>query len=124
MNSEPQGSTPKTVFDTRAGRKWFAIVVAVMPSLLFVFLSIVNPDYMSHFFLADVRIVGLSILGVVVLLSLLSYVLLQRSARIIESGRRVRGIVLATVVMVLIVFPAVLLVVLSPAGLILLAADF
>ncbi len=124
MNSKPRGFPPKTVFDTRAGRKWFAIVVAVLPSLTFVFLSIVNPDYISYFFLADVRFVALSILGVVVLLSVLSYVFLQRSARIIESGKRVQGIVLATVVMTLIEFPALLLVILGPAGLKLLAADF
>ena len=123
MNTEPQGSPLKTVFDTRAGGKWFAILVAVMPSLLFAFLSIVNPAYMSHFFLADVRAEGLSILGLVVLLSVLSYALLRRCASIIEFGRRLQGTVLATVVMALVVFPAALLVVLGPAGLILLGAD-
>ena len=123
MKSEPQDSALRTVFDTQAGEKWFSIVVAFIPSFLFVFLAIVNPSYMSHFFLAEVRAVGLTILGLVILLSVLSFVLLRRCSLIIRSGRRLQGTILATVVMALVVFPAVLIVLLGPAGLILLGAN-
>jgi len=123
MSNEPQRSTFATVFDTPAGGKWFSIVVALIPSFFFAFLSIVNPAYTSHFFSPDVRPVGLSILGLVMLLSLLSFVLLRRCSSIIGSGKRLLGTVLATVVMAIVVFPAVLLVLLGPAALVLLGAN-
>jgi len=124
MNSGSKGPPILTIFDTPAGGKWFAIVGAVIPIALFVFLSIVNPAYISHFFSDDVRAMGLPNLGFVILLSVLSFVLLRRCSSIIGSGSRLRGTILATVVMALIVFPAALLVLLGPAALILLGADF
>ncbi len=123
MNTEPRDVPFKTVFDTRAGQKWFSIVVAIIPASLFVFLALVNPTYMAHFFLAEVRVAGLSILGLVALLSVLSFLLMRRCTSVIRSGKRLRGLVLATLVMVLVTFPAVLLVLLGPAALMLFSAD-
>jgi len=122
VNAKSEGPQFGTLFATSAGRKWFSIVVAVMPLFLFAFLSIVNPGYMSHFFSADLRALGLPMLGFVIMLSLVSFLLMRRCTSIIGSGKRLLGTVLATLVMAIVVFPAVLLVLLGPAALMLLAA--
>ena len=123
MNSQPNRSLLEILLSTPAGGRSVSTVVALLPSLQFAFLFIVNPAYMSNFFSPAVRPIGLSILGLVILLSLLSYVLLRRCWSIIESGRRLKGVILATLVMVIVAFPAVLLVLLGPAALILLEAN-
>ena len=123
MDTETHGSPSAASSGTRERAKWFSIVVAVMPLFLFVFLSIVNPGYMSTFFAAETRTLGLSILGLVTILSFLSFVLLRGSLSIFRSGRRLLSMVLTMAVMGAIGFPAVLLVVLGPAALILLAAE-
>ena len=103
--------------------RWFPVVGAAIPYLLFTFLYIVNPRYISHFFEADVRSLGLLALGAVLLLSLMAYVLLRGCFLIIGAGRRVLGAILATGVMAALVLPATLLLALRPAALILIRAE-
>ena len=123
MSADPKRSPLEILFRTPVGGRSFSIVVALLPFLQFAFLFIVNPAYMSNFFLPDVRPIGLSMLGLVVLLSLVSYALLRRCWSVIESGGRLQGVILAMLVMALVAFPAVLLVLLGPAALALLDAD-
>jgi len=62
-------------------------------------------------------------LGLVVLLSLLSYALLRRWWSVIESGWRLQGVILTMLVMAIVAFPAVLVVPLRPATLVFLDAN-
>jgi hypothetical protein len=123
VTTDPNSSLFGTIFATPAGRRSFSIVVAALPCLSFAFLFIVNPRYMSNFFVAEIRPLGLAIFGVVLLLSVFSYILIRPCAVMIASGKRVLGLVLATGVMAFVAFPAVLLVALGPAALILLRAN-
>jgi hypothetical protein len=122
VSADPKRSPLEILFRTPVGGRSFSIVVALLPFISFAFLFIVNPAYMSNFFLPDVRPIGLSMLGLVVLLSLVSYALLRCCWSIIESGRRLQGVLLAMLVMVLVAFQ-LLLVLLGPAALALLDAN-
>ena len=122
MNSTSKRSLLEILFKTPAVGRSVAIVVALLPFLQLAFLFIVNPAYMSNFFLPDVRGIGFLMLSVAILLSLFSYALLWRCWSIIDSGRRLQGVILATLVMGFLAFPAVLIAVLGPAALLLLNA--
>jgi len=122
LSSASKRSLLEILFKTPVAGRSVAIVVALLPFLQFAFLFIVNPAYMSNFFLHDVRGIGFLMLSVAILLSLLSYALLRRCWSIIDSGRRLQGVILATLVMGFVAFPAVLIVVLGPAALLLLNA--
>lgn len=123
MKDEPKGFQLSTVFDNPAGAKWFPIVSALLPAFLFALVAIFNSTYISNFFSIEHSLWGYFMLGLVVFLSVLSYLLLRRCSAMIVSGQRVKGLVLASLVMVLVVFPAALLIVLGPAALILLGSD-
>jgi hypothetical protein len=122
MDSEPKPPKLGREISLETRARWFPIVAALIPILFFVILYIINPGYMAHFFAEETRPCGLQILGLIALLSMISFPLLRASFKVIVTGRRTLGMILAMVAMAVFVFPAAIMVFLAPALLILLGA--
>ena len=95
-----------------------ALVLAAVPLMCMISLLIINPSYIQEWFIGPQYLpISLSVMGLILLLTVVAYPALLGSLRVINSGRTVLGIVLVVLALTLLVFPAVLLVILTPAAL-------
>lgn len=101
----------------RINNRWLALGFALAPLLLMLFLFVVNPAYMGHFFHIETRACGLPIFIVILVLVIVAFPSLLGSIAIYRSGREGLGSALAITVVLVLIIPAALLVLLAPAAL-------
>ena len=92
-----------------------ALALAAVPILCMVSMLIISPGYIMSFFHLG-TLFGSMAIGVIFLLTLVSYPAFLGSLRLIDSGRIPLGIALMVLTIILFVFPAVLLIILTPAA--------
>ena len=123
MNESSEGSASDGGAHLRVNDRWLALGFAVAPLLFMLFLFVINPLYMRHFFHIETRACGLPIFIMIFLLVIVAFPSLLGSIAIFRSGREGLGSALAITVVLVLILPAALLVLLTPAALLMLLSS-